>query len=566
MAPGKKVSKSIVLICTILLLSCSLILVQQVKADIYNQIPLWINIVQGADVSREQIDEIEKTMDDIFKANGLNWRVTSVIVDDSHPDPDSSKDNPGDVREGAEEDGLYDKGKKETKNLGGFKIFVVNRILNGSGHDVGYLGGAKQDTHTAVVAGAGSHGNVSMGETWAHEVGHLFGLGHEKQNGTDRPKNDLMYPYSDSGTNLQDEDISTMNKTKKEQDLGVPTMTDEQRQGGVTTDEYRDIIEDTYYDSLRNYTDIQDTYFGFYILNETRELHITTFLGDLIPEGMPILYQVGLDVDNDPTTGGLFKGWMGIDFIVSVEGFSPIVTGTLFVYEDPPGTYFPISGLDARVQTQFQFLCRTNDSTPTKQEPILDSIVANIPLELIESYGPLTDPIGTGLSMESGDGGLDFTELMPVTTSPPERPGLDIDPIVAAPGTLVTATGIGFTPTNSVSLIFNHITVASATVELDGSFETSFTVPELPSDHYVVDAIDESNIVGITVFTITMPEFPWDVTGDGYVGIDDVVAVAEHFGSSPASIGWDPKYDINKDDYVGIDDIVAVAEHFGESG
>jgi hypothetical protein len=58
---------------------------------------------------------------------------------------------------------------------------------------------------------------------------------------------------------------------------------------------------------------------------------------------------------------------------------------------------------------------------------------------------------------------------------------------------------------------------------------------------------------------------PWDVNGDGYVGIDDIVAVAEHFGTAPGDPDWDPKYDINSDDYVGIDDIVAVAEHFGES-
>lgn len=58
--------------------------------------------------------------------------------------------------------------------------------------------------------------------------------------------------------------------------------------------------------------------------------------------------------------------------------------------------------------------------------------------------------------------------------------------------------------------------------------------------------------------------FPWDVTGDGYVGIDDIVAVAEHFGQDPGHPQWDPKYDINSDNYVGIDDIVATAEHFGE--
>ncbi|MGD2072377.1 MAG: NosD domain-containing protein, partial [Candidatus Thorarchaeota archaeon] len=58
---------------------------------------------------------------------------------------------------------------------------------------------------------------------------------------------------------------------------------------------------------------------------------------------------------------------------------------------------------------------------------------------------------------------------------------------------------------------------------------------------------------------------PWDVTGDGYVGIDDIVSVAEHFGESPGHPDWDPVYDVNDDDYVGIDDIVEVAEHFGES-
>jgi hypothetical protein len=58
---------------------------------------------------------------------------------------------------------------------------------------------------------------------------------------------------------------------------------------------------------------------------------------------------------------------------------------------------------------------------------------------------------------------------------------------------------------------------------------------------------------------------PWDVTDDDYVGIDDIVLVAEHFGEAPGHPDWDPKYDVTGDNYVGIDDIVEVAEHFGES-
>jgi Ca2+-binding EF-hand superfamily protein len=56
----------------------------------------------------------------------------------------------------------------------------------------------------------------------------------------------------------------------------------------------------------------------------------------------------------------------------------------------------------------------------------------------------------------------------------------------------------------------------------------------------------------------------YDITGDGYVGIDDIVLVAEHFGEDPSSPNWDPRCDVTGDGYVGIDDIVLVAEHFGE--
>ena len=55
-----------------------------------------------------------------------------------------------------------------------------------------------------------------------------------------------------------------------------------------------------------------------------------------------------------------------------------------------------------------------------------------------------------------------------------------------------------------------------------------------------------------------------DVNLDGYVGIDDIVAVAEHFGTMPGDPNWNSIYDINCDNYVGIDDIVETAEHFGE--
>ena len=63
---------------------------------------------------------------------------------------------------------------------------------------------------------------------------------------------------------------------------------------------------------------------------------------------------------------------------------------------------------------------------------------------------------------------------------------------------------------------------------------------------------------------IVWVRWPWDVTGDGYCGIDDIVATAEHFGTQLGMPNWNPIYDVTCDDYIGIDDIVLMAEHFGQ--
>jgi hypothetical protein len=54
------------------------------------------------------------------------------------------------------------------------------------------------------------------------------------------------------------------------------------------------------------------------------------------------------------------------------------------------------------------------------------------------------------------------------------------------------------------------------------------------------------------------------VTGDNYVGIDDIFEVALHFGAEKGEPRYEPLCDINEDDYIGIDDIFITALHFGE--
>ncbi len=80
----------------------------------------------------------------------------------------------------------------------------------------------------------------------------------------------------------------------------------------------------------------------------------------------------------------------------------------------------------------------------------------------------------------------------------------------------------------------------------------------------------ENNMVygetaSLSPFAIFKP-FPWDVTGDGYVGIDDIFTVASHFGAEKGQPNYEPLCDINGDGYIGIDDIFTAAQHFGQEG
>lgn len=54
-----------------------------------------------------------------------------------------------------------------------------------------------------------------------------------------------------------------------------------------------------------------------------------------------------------------------------------------------------------------------------------------------------------------------------------------------------------------------------------------------------------------------------DVNGDGKVRIDDILTIAQAFGSEPGHPRWDPNCDINCDDKVRVDDILVTALEFG---
>jgi parallel beta-helix repeat protein len=91
------------------------------------------------------------------------------------------------------------------------------------------------------------------------------------------------------------------------------------------------------------------------------------------------------------------------------------------------------------------------------------------------------------------------------------------------------------------------------------------TVTLLQGHHEItVFANDTHGNTGATsiCFTVTFPE---DIDLDGSVGISDIFAAAQAFGSEPENRRWNSQADINADGYIGIDDIAAIARAFGQS-
>jgi hypothetical protein len=61
------------------------------------------------------------------------------------------------------------------------------------------------------------------------------------------------------------------------------------------------------------------------------------------------------------------------------------------------------------------------------------------------------------------------------------------------------------------------------------------------------------------------PSLVGDLNGDGKVGLDDLVLLANAYGSKPGDPNWNPSADIAPPyGIIGLTDLVTVATHYGQ--
>ncbi len=92
---------------------------------------------------------------------------------------------------------------------------------------------------------------------------------------------------------------------------------------------------------------------------------------------------------------------------------------------------------------------------------------------------------------------------------------VNISPTNGYTGTEVTVNGSGFIPDKSVIITFNNDYVANNPVDLSGSLNASFIVPNLPAGNYLVKVSDGTSTEEVT-FTIN--DTASISSGSGYVG------------------------------------------------
>jgi hypothetical protein len=86
------------------------------------------------------------------------------------------------------------------------------------------------------------------------------------------------------------------------------------------------------------------------------------------------------------------------------------------------------------------------------------------------------------------------------------EPEIFLDPTSGNAGAEATVSGTGFARRSDVVVYFNNAGVATDTASSEGSFEATFTVPELDAGIYDVEAEDEDENVDSAKFTVTVSE------------------------------------------------------------
>ena len=115
----------------------------------------------------------------------------------------------------------------------------------------------------------------------------------------------------------------------------------------------------------------------------------------------------------------------------------------------------------------------------------------------------------------------------------------------------------------NVTLSSNVTTIGTESgANVSGSSILSFSwnTTNFPCGNYDLN-LTAGNLTAESSVVLTIPG---DINGDFKVGLEDLVLLANAYGSTPSSPNWNPNADINGDGKVSLQDLVILAIHYGQ--
>lgn len=215
---------------------------------------------------------------------------------------------------------------------------------------------------------------------------------------------------------------------------------------------------------------------------------------------VPAILNDGTGIDEGVEVGTTYYVYVTLYnsiYIRDVAEFT--VTGgeiTLALTSGPVGTEVKITGTDFS----------TNKSITIKYD--VDEVVIDDGDTQTDSNGGFTSFI---LIPDSTAGAHTITVTVSgseVTADFTVEPEIMLAPTSGEANTTVTVSGTGFGRRQEIAIYFNNVGLATTITDAQGSFATTFNVPEMGAGIYNVDADDADGNTDKAKFTITVPSPP----------------------------------------------------------
>jgi hypothetical protein len=453
------------------------------------EVDLIGNIFKGSGVTKDQVKMVVAEMNKIYRQACIRFNVTDKGLKDMLAAPGGGEESKLDR---AGRDQLRKDGAKELPGGKGMKLSWVQQ----PNKDKPAVLGVGIEEERVVI---GKFDNVmNAGQTMAHELGHALGLRHSLS------RDNLM--FEDDGntdTKLTDEQKKTVmaaakkyGKTVKEMMPMPDPLPARKSRHGLGSRPDPDLLSV----SAPGYQNIWDA--NLFSAESSNMLDIRLLLGGEVPTSQTgSSYCLGVDADNDSSTGSPFGPHPGVDRVVQIDviGRSP----TFQILAASGGTFVPfgsaVGGLTTGVAQQ--------DFDPADHElpdENKDSLNASFALSLLNLSGGNAHTF----HVKSGDifSPVDAFDMTYLTDESLATPTVTADRLFSALGRPFELMGDGFAPNAVLDLLANDFSLGQVMTDSNGTFMTTTMLPLLFNDHHAfITALD--NINGLTGFTIVgIPE------------------------------------------------------------